>query len=445
MKKYKKGSHLGANIRKLARILSKKFYTSSPVRVHPQESIVNENSCKVYPIDNKEDELLESIKESDEPFIVNNEILPDDESTVCSTNINSICSDDSITTDIIDKSVSFDPTKFNLLKLLGSGSYGTVFLADYEDLLKKERPTYAIKKFSKDKLDKENMKEILAEKNILSEMDNPFILRFYGTCQTKQDLYLITEVVDCGELFHAIYDEKLSHESCVFYTACIILGIDHIHSKDVVFRDLKPENIMIDSMGYPRIIDFGLAKRLPYIETFSDGTTRVKTHSFTICGTPEYFAPEIILNEGYNHSVDIWALGVIMYEMIQQTTPFSVPGKDNLTKMFSNIVESKQNGLLLSRKIDKKTDGKPNARNLITQLLSGDPTKRLGNGNRPKDLLNHPYFSGYSINEDVLCNRTFKPPCLQPNHNGYDIIDYEGIDHDYNLATPFDQEIFKDF
>lgn len=484
MKNYKSGNNLAVNIRRLAGALLDRFDISNPSRVHPTDSIVNKNSARVYPVD-KETEIImpigieetESSKELDRPFLVSNESSLDDTSTVGLSCVSSFSSDDSVKSEVINKTGSFDPTKFNILTLLGKGSYGAVFLAEYEDVFKKRKQKYAIKKFSKEKVDKESMEQILIEKNILHEMNHPFILRFCGTCQTKDELFLITEVVDCGELFDAIYDEKLSHESCVFYTACILLGIDHIHSKDVVFRDLKPENIMIDSTGYPRIIDFGLAKRLPYIKTRQDGTTSVtpfrienaqcniafslnsayeigrlnekscKTQCFTLCGTPEYFAPEMILDEGYNHAVDLWALGIIIYEMISQVTPFTRSEPDGMTKMFTNIVQSKQNGILLSRKIDKKADGTPNARKLITQLLSGDPQKRLGGENRPKDLLNRPYFSSLSINEDVLYNRTFKPPYIQPKFISDNIVDYvdeNDTDYKVNLYTG-NQEIFEDF
>ena len=404
------------------------------------------NLASVYPIDSNVDNDIDVIKYNKEPFFVNNEGCGDDYSTVCLTNVSSICSNDSMDNDALKNSMIFYPDKFNIISILGSGTYGSVFLATYEaGSLKKNKQKYAVKKLSKNGIDKNNIKQIMDEKNILLEMDNRFILRLYGTCQTNDELFFVTEWIECGELFNAIYeDEKLSHESCVFYSACIILALDHIHSKGVVFRDLKPENIMIDSLGYPRIVDFGLAKYLPYTEICCDGTIRTKTQCMTLCGTPEYFAPEIIFSEGYNHMVDVWALGVIIYEMIVRQNPFSTSKSNDMTQLFTNIAQTKKNGILLSNAVDKKADGLPNARNLITQLLSGDPSKRLAGENELKNLLKHPYFSSLSVDENAIYNHTFKPPCLRDKCIGDPLIDnYVAslTERQYNS----DQSLFKDF
>ena len=160
------------------------------------------------------------------------------------------------------------------------------------------------------------MEQIILEKSLLMQLDSPFILRFYGPSQTNNELYFVTELLEHGDLFHAIYNEhNLTHEACVFYTASIILGIDYIHSKNIVYRDLKPENIMIGSNGYPKIIDFGLGRQLPYTK-IENGKMRSYSQCYTLCGTPEYFSPELILENGYDYSVDVWAMGVLLYEMI---------------------------------------------------------------------------------------------------------------------------------
>ena len=439
--------NITTNIRQIANKLSKIFNISNPNKAYPS-IIEHKHLARVYPLDSKVDDELEFINcnkdSSKKPFFVDNEGSHDD-STMCLSNVSSICSNDSMENDALNNSILFNPNKFNILSILGSGTYGNVFLATYENgSLNKNKRKYAIKKLSKNAIDKNKIKQIMDEKNILNEMDNPFVLRLYGTCQTNDELFLITELVECGELFNAIYDEKLSHESCVFYTACIILGIDHIHSKGVVFRDLKPENIMIDSHGYPRIVDFGLSKYLPYLEICGDGTTRTKTHCITLCGTPEYFAPEIIFGSGYNHSVDIWALGIILYEMIVLRNPFQPNNTDDFTQLFTNIAQSKKSGLSISSKVDNKADGLPNARNLITQLLSGNPNKRLAGEDRVKDLFKHPYFSTLPIDENVIYNRTFNPPCLQPPFIGDDILNVEDNNF-YVVPYTGDQSLFESF
>lgn len=441
MKKSRIKRNLATNVRKLAHKLSLMFLIPKPVRVHPSEYIVNENNGKVYPLETIVDEETEILKQDSEPFFVNNE--GDETTTACTSITNSISSNNDLGVDEEDGN-SFDPTKFEILSLLGSGTYASVFLAEYGNESTKQE--YAIKKFSKRGLDSYTLQSIITEKKILSEFDNPFILRLYGSCQTNDELFLITELIENGDLFTAIYDyDNIPYKCYVFYTACILLGLDHIHSKGIVYRDLKPENIMIDSFGYAKIVDFGMAKYLPYQELGgNDGTKIIKTQSFTICGTPEYFAPEIILNSGYDHSVDLWALGVIIYEMIKKTTPFVSRKNDDLTQLFSNIVLSHNNGLSVSSKIDKLTDGTPNARNLITQLLSGDPKKRLSGEERPKDLLKHPYFVSYSINEPRLYNHKYKPLFLPEKYSGRFVPDYP--DKSFEII-PYsgDQTLFASF
>jgi len=450
MKTNNNKTNLTTNIRQIARKLSEIFDISKPNKIYPTTT-EPDYLASAYQLDNQIEEELAFIECNKELYkkqlFVDNEGVNDDYSTVCLTNVSSLCSTDSMENDALKKSMLFDPDKFNIISILGSGTYGNVFLATYENGSKeyKDRKRYAVKKLSKNNIDKNNIKQIMDEKNILLEMDNPFILRLYGTCQTDNELCLITELVECGELFTAIYeDEKLSHESCVFYSACIILALDHIHSKGVIFRDLKPENIMIDSLGYPRIVDFGLTKHLPYLEICDDGTIRKKTHCMTICGTPEYFAPEIIFNDGYNQMVDVWAVGVIMYEMIVCKHPFSQSNLNDMTQLFTNIAQVKKNGILLSKTVDKKADGLPNARNLITQLLSGDPKKRLGNERELKNLLKHPYFSSLSVDENAIYNRTFKPPCLQYKCIGDPLIDNYVASLTEEQYTG-DQSIFENF
>jgi serine/threonine protein kinase len=344
-------------------------------------------------------------------------------------------------------SYPFDPNKLKMMSILGSGSFGTVFLAEYDHGYNKETniqiiKRYAVKKLAKKGVNKQQIKQIIDEKNILEQMSNTFVLKLYGTFQTTNELCFITEVIDCGDLFSAIYTgEKLAHKTCVFYSACILLALDYIHTKNVVFRDLKPENIMIDSQGYPRIIDFGLAKKLPYTKISEDGTVCKYTKCHSLCGTPEYVAPELILGNSYDYSVDIWALGVIIYEMITRRTPFvdDVNNKD-VTNIFTNIVIASRQGILITEKIDKKAGSTDYARNLITQLLSGDEKKRIPSKNNTIDLIKHPYFSSESINADDLYNRKVEAPQLQEVFIGRDIETAKEVE-EYNG----DEDIFSEF
>jgi len=362
----------------------------------------------------------------------------DDCSTVALTsNPSSFSSTESAEEHFAVNDYSFEPNKFKMISVLGNGSFGTAVLAEYEEKF------YAIKKLPKHKINESEIFQIMLEKQILMQMESDFVLHLYGTYQTKNELCFITEALENGDLYSAIYDgNKLVHDECVFYGACIILGIDCIHSKNVVYRDLKPENIMIGSNGYPKIIDFGLAKKLPY-EKIENGVLKKYTKCYTLCGTPEYVAPELILGKGYDAAADIWAFGAMLYEMICRTTPFIEPLKNDgdwVTKTFTNIVICGKNGIVISEKLDRKTDGTTNARDLISQLLNGNATERLGKGNKPISLLKHPYFCSTGINIENLYNQTIEAPILQPQYIGKDIETLKKVD-EYNG----DQDIFKDF
>ena len=157
------------------------------------------------------------------------------------------------------------------------------------------------------------------EKKILEVLDHPFIvstliltvqLSYYGFMQDDRYIYFITELLKGGDLF--TYHRSVGNFTCEqteFYGSQVVSIFEYLQSKDIVYRDLKPENIMIQSDGYLKLIDFGFAKV-------------IKKRTYTICGTPEYIAPEILLNEGHGKAVDWWTLGILLYEMLAGYPPF---------------------------------------------------------------------------------------------------------------------------
>lgn len=255
-------------------------------------SVSRGNSCQVAPSD--PDARLECIKCSSDPFFVDNE--GDAETTVCCSTSSSFASTTSSVSSPSHQFESYDTERFDFLSLMGEGSYGSVFLASYAG-----QQQVAVKAISKAAAADGQMDDLLRERDLLRDLDHPFVLRIFGTCQTRDELWLVSEAQECGELWAAIHDNGeeragLPHLATQFYAGCILLALDHIHEAGIVYRDLKPENITIDIQGYPKIIDFGLARRL---------APGVKCS--TLVGTPDYFAPEIIFGkQGYDSSVDLW-------------------------------------------------------------------------------------------------------------------------------------------
>jgi len=277
----------------------------------------------------------------------------------------------------------FDYTKFEMKCVLGSGSFGVVVLAEYKDAGQTQAQRFALKLLSKcDVMETGQLRHVLDERKLLSQMDSPFILKMYGTYQTPHRLVVVTEVLECGDLWSVIYDvpehydaRGLKKEVASFYSASLILALAHVHENGIVFRDLKPENVMLDSKGYIRIIDFGFAKVVPFTkEDKEKGELVVHAKTYTLCGTPEYLAPEFIFNLGHDASSDLWALGVVIHEMTMACTPFTPRRQGDMTELFTNIATVKRNGLRLSAEIQKKPHGSQAAA-LITQLLKPEPSE----------------------------------------------------------------------
>lgn len=187
----------------------------------------------------------------------------------------------------------FDSTKFKLKYVLGSGSFGIVTLAEY-----RENPqtveTFALKSLSKVAvIETGQLRHVLDERRLLGSMNSPFVLKLFGTYQTPHQLVMVTEPLNCGDLWCVIYEtspysenEGISLALARTYAAILVLGLAHVHEQGVVYRDLKPENIMVDELGYLRIIDFGFAKKVPYTKVDSRGEMRVHPKTYTLCGTP---------------------------------------------------------------------------------------------------------------------------------------------------------------
>ncbi|CDW77897.1 protein kinase domain protein [Stylonychia lemnae] len=239
---------------------------------------------------------------------------------------------------------------YDLTTTLGTGSFGRVRLARN----KKTGEYFAMKILKKADIIK------------LKQVDH---VGLKGFSQDQRYLYFLMDYIPGGELFTYLRTEgKLSSEHAQFYASQVCLMFEYLHSKNIIYRDLKPENILIDEEGYLKLTDFGFAK---YCET----------RTYTLCGTPEYLAPEVLLNKGHGKPVDWWTLGILTYEMIAGIDPFN---DDDPMAIYQKILKGK---IKFPRDFDK------NAKSLVKHLLVADVTKRYGClKNGANDIKNHRWF-----------------------------------------------------
>ncbi len=214
------------------------------------------------------------------------------------------------------------------LAMLGSGTFGRVTLV--QD--KKSKAVYALKAMMKSEIvaHKQQM-NVMNEKNVMIGSNHPFILRLYQTFKDAKKLYMLLEFVQGGELFsvlHTASTDGVPDAQAKFYGAAVLLSLGYLHTKDIAYRDMKPENCLIDKFGYPKLVDFGFAKV-------------ITGKSFTLCGTPEYLAPELVLARGHNKAVDYWAFGILLYEMEAGYSPFSDPQGMDQVVICKNIVNGR--------------------------------------------------------------------------------------------------------
>lgn len=300
------------------------------------------------------------------------------------------------------------PAPLKLMKekaLLGCGAFGRVTLVKHKETGR----IYALKRLSKQHVvDSRQTKAVVRERSLMARMNSPFITRLHGTAQDRDALYFLMDATLGGELFTRVSGlpgRKLPRRDTRFYAGCVLLALRHMHSQGIVYRDLKPENLMIDNKGYLQVIDFGLSKDIG-----PGGRT------FTLCGTPEYMAPEIVLNTGHGNGADYWAVGILLFDLLVGKTPFADPKGGGDSMAVCRLVCEKKP--LFPDKL------RGHARDLIEKLLCKDPRDRLGCQRRGiKDILDHPYFSAEDECEwewEELSRRAATPPWVPRLVNDHD-------------------------
>uniref|UniRef100_A0A4W4FVC4 non-specific serine/threonine protein kinase n=1 Tax=Electrophorus electricus TaxID=8005 RepID=A0A4W4FVC4_ELEEL len=328
------------------------------------------------------------------------------------------CQDDvpvkeiSITHHVKEGSEKADPRQFELRKVLGQGSFGKVFLVkkitgpDAGQL-------YAMKVLKKATLKVRDRVRTKMERDILVEVNHPFIVKLHYAFQTEGKLYLILDFLRGGDLFTRLSKEVMfTEEDVKFYLAELALALDHLHGLGIIYRDLKPENILLDEDGHIKLTDFGLSKESIDHEN--------KAYSF--CGTVEYMAPEVVNRRGHTHSADWWSYGVLMYEMLTGTLPFQ--GKDRKETMT----------MILKAKLGMPPFLSSEAQSLLRNLFKRNPSNRLGAGpDGVEEIKRHQFYA--SIDWNKLFRREIHPP-FKPASGRPDDTFY--FDPEFTAKTPKD-------
>lgn len=266
---------------------------------------------------------------------------------------------------------------------MGTGSFGEVYLVEKIS----DSSFHAMKVLCKDKIFEHKLaRYALTERNVLSVVSHPFIVKLNFSFQTQNELFLILQYCPGGDLSEYLHVEKRFNEyKAKIYCAEVLLALEELHSKDIIFRDLKPDNVVLDEEGHALLTDFGLSKEGVY--DFKE------TKSF--CGSYAYLAPEMVQKTGHGKSVDWYLLGVFLYEMLVGIPPYYDNDRDVL---FYNIINE---DLEIPSYISKE------ARDLIVRLMDRNPVTRLGTSGA-LEIKKHKWFKG--ISWDDVINKRLDPP-----------------------------------
>jgi len=210
------------------------------------------------------------------------------------------------------------------IRVIGMGAFGVVRLVEHTTT----GVRYALKQISKDDAGKVPAC-IQQECDLLAENDHPFIMQLVKRFDSKSNVYILTELIPGGELFAAMHEREtlFKHGEVQFYVGSLVLALEGLHERHILYRDLKPENVLLDHHGYPKLIDFGLSKKL------EDGR-----RTYTAVGTPHYMAPEIIEGKGYGGEIDQWALGIICYELVCGELPYGTERLEDTMEICKAVI-----------------------------------------------------------------------------------------------------------
>lgn len=280
---------------------------------------------------------------------------------------------------------------FEKIENLGKGTFGKVTLVRSKESGK----LYAMKTMNKKMLeDYDQIEATILERNILFEIDHPFIVSAHYSFQSQEGVHLILDYVSGGNMLERIREEDyFNEERARLYSAEVALAIGYLHKLGYIYRDMKSDNILIDYDGHIKITDFGLIKGSMF---------RPNDTTSTFCGTVDYIAPESILEKPYTKDIDWWGFGILVYEMLVGQTPFF---NENQMEIYRAIISNEPH---FPPFVSEK------ARNFVSKLLQKNPSKRLGFGiNDIDDIKKDPFFDG--LNWDDVINKKIEPQWIPNN------------------------------
>ncbi|XP_073397224.1 serine/threonine-protein kinase N3 isoform X2 [Dendrobates tinctorius] len=321
---------------------------------------------------------------------------------------------------------------FSCVSVLGRGHFGKVLLVEY----KRTGKLYAIKALKKREIvSRDEFESLQCEKRIFEVVNSsghPFLVNLFGCFQTPEHACFVMEYMPGGDLMMHIHANVFPQPAARFYSACVVLGLQFLHQKNIIYRDLKLDNLLMDASGFVKIADFGLCKEGM---GYGDRTS-------TFCGTPEFLAPEVLTDTSYTHAVDWWGLGVLIYEMLVGECPF--PGDDE-EEVFDSIVneEVRYPRFLAIEAI-----------NIIRKLLRKTADRRLGAGvGDAEEIKTQPFYK--EIDWGALFARRLQPPFVPALNDPFDVRHFDeeftgqrpvlSPSDDPRPLTAADHVLFQDF
>ncbi|TKR58497.1 hypothetical protein L596_029935 [Steinernema carpocapsae] len=324
--------------------------------------------------------------------------------------------------------------KFRLISVLGRGHFGKVILANYT-------PTsgyYALKVLKKgDILGRDEVESLMVEKRIFevaTRRAHPFLVNLFACLQSKEHVFFVMEYSMGGDLMRHIHDDIFTEERSCFYAACVLLGLEFLHSHKIIYRDLKLDNLLLDKDGYVKLADFGLCKE----------GMGPNDRTSTFCGTPEFLAPEVLTENTYTRAIDWWGLGVLIFEMLVGEPPFS---GDDEEEIFDSIVND---DVRYPRFLSIESIS------IMRRLMRKNPERRLGSGEADAtEVKQQRFFKHIKWGWDDLLKKQLPPPFVPKITDPEDVSNFDdeftrekprfSSAKDKRVITDADHKLFKDF